>query len=396
MRIGVDASCWANSRGYGRFTRELVGRMVASSAGDEWVCFVDERAAAEFELGAPNLRLIRVKQGESPTRAASADSYRSPADVLRFTRAVWREHTDVFFSPSVYTFFPLPPGLPALVAIHDAIPERFPDLTLPSRRARLFWRGKVRLALAQARLVLTVSQYSAGELQRVLGVDPGRIRVAQPAPSPDYAPAPSAEARAAAARQGVGSDDPLFTYVGGFNPHKRVDSIIRAHAEIVREGRHRPHLLLVGSLTEDVFHDNVRQIRDTISACGTEGLVRWTGFVPDAELRCLHSRATALLLVSESEGFGLPAVEAAACGTPVIATTESPLPEVLAGGGIFVRPGDRTAIAAAMRTLLDEPAVQRALGEAARQRVASLSWGASANAALDALRETAPATAAAH
>ena len=394
MRIGVDASCWANGRGYGRFTRELVARMVASAAEDEWVCFVDERAAGGFELEAPNLRLVRVEQSESPTRAASADSSRSPGDVLRFTRAVWREHTDVFFSPSVYTFFPLPPRMPALVAIHDAIPERFPELTLPSRRARWFWRAKVRLALAQARLVLTVSGYSARELQRVLGLDPGRIRIAQPAPSEEYAPAPQAEALAAAAGHGVAEGEPWFMYVGGFNPHKRVESIVQAHAQVVRAGRHRPHLLLVGSLTDDVFHENVRQIREAVAAGGTEDLVHWTGFLPDSELRCLHSGATALLLVSESEGFGLPAVEAAACGTPVIATTESPLPEILAGGGIFVRPGDRAGIAAAMGQLLDEPAVRQAIGAAALRGARALDWDASAATALAALAETAPAAAA--
>ena len=75
----------------------------------------------------------------------------------------------MFFSPSVYTYFPLPPGLRAVVCVHDCIAERFPELTLPSRRARLFWSAKVKLALWQARLVLTVSPYSARDLERVLG-----------------------------------------------------------------------------------------------------------------------------------------------------------------------------------------------------------------------------------
>ena len=94
---------------------------------------------------------------------------RGPADVLRFSRAVTGQKLDVFFSPSVYTYFPLPPGLRSVVTIHDAIAERFPELTLPSWRARLFWRAKVSLALFQSRLVLTVSDYAARELTEVLG-----------------------------------------------------------------------------------------------------------------------------------------------------------------------------------------------------------------------------------
>ncbi len=176
MRIGIDASCWANGRGYGRFTRELCRAMVAAAPEREFVFFADAAAAERFDITAANVRLWRVDSRESPTTAAAADSYRSPIDMLRFTRAVRRARVDVFYSPSVYTYFPLPPGLPAVVTIHDAIAERYPELTLPTRRARLFWWMKVRLAIAQARLVLTVSDFAAREIVERLGVR--RIRCA--------------------------------------------------------------------------------------------------------------------------------------------------------------------------------------------------------------------------
>src|SRR5688572_12121558 len=127
---------------------------------DEFVFFLDGRSAERFDLDLPNVRRVVVRQGRAPTEAASADGYRSPRDMLRLSLAVWRARTDVFFSPTVYTFFPLPPSQPAVVTVHDAIAERFPELTLPSRRARWFWRFKVRLAIRQARLVLTVSDFA--------------------------------------------------------------------------------------------------------------------------------------------------------------------------------------------------------------------------------------------
>lgn len=390
MRIGVDATCWANGRGYGRFTRSLLAEMAALSPDDEFICFLDPVAAQGFDLAGPNVRPVIVPMGVAPTAAAAADGYRAPLDMLRLTRAVWRERPDVFFSPSVYTYFPLPPGQRAVVTVHDAIAERFPELTLPSPRARLFWRLKVGLALRQARLVLTVSDFAAGEIAEVLGIQKGRIRVTSEAPAAEYAPSEDKKAIAAlAARVGVPAGARWFTYVGGFNPHKHVDAIVRAHAAVAKEMSAPPHLLLVGTIDKDVFHGDQAKIRRAISEAGTEALVHWTGFLPDGELRHLHSGAVALLLPSACEGFGLPAVEAAACGTPVVATTASPLPQLLEGGGIFVTPGDAPALEAALRTLLTDDLGRARMARIALERARALSWRRGAEAAMAALHEAA-------
>ena len=388
MRIGVDATCCANTRGYGRFARELLRALVAEGSGDEFVCFVDERAARQFDLAAPNVRLVRVAQSVAPTEAASANGSRSVRDMWRLTRAVAREPLDVFFFPTVYTYFPVPPSLPAVVTVHDAIADRFPALTLPSARARLFWRLKVRMALAQSPIVLTVSDYAARDVSRTLGVAPDRLRVAVEAAAPVYRPSESAEAIASvASRAGVADGQRWFIYVGGFNPHKHVDLLVRAHAELARDSTDPPLLLLVGDATSDPFHGARAQIHAAIAASGTESLVRWTGFLSDEDLRHLLSGAVALVLASECEGFGLPAVEAAACGTPVIATTESPLPELLKGAGFFVAPRDVTALVAAMRRLDTDRDARDSMARCAKVRASALSWPRAARSTLAALRE---------
>lgn len=389
MRIGVDASCWANGRGYGRFARELLSTMVRVSPDDDFVFFLDPASEAAFDLDAPNVTRIRVAQSVSPTEAASVDGNRSPFDMLRFTRAVAGEKLDVFFSPSVYTYFPLPPGLRAVVAIHDAIVERFPELTLPTRRARWFWAAKVGLAVRQARLVLSVSEFAADDVAKRVGVKRDRIRVAVEAPAEAFRPTDDAlQVRRVAEKYGMPGGASWFIYVGGFNPHKNLDDLVAAYAAAI-EGRDAstvPYLLLVGSLTSDSFHRNTDEVRALIDQAGLDRVV-WPGFVPDEELRFLYAGALAGVLPSACEGFGLPAVEAAACGTPVIATTESPLPQLLAGGGFFVDPGDRGGLSQAMRSMIDDDDRRGAMARVALDRTRALSWESCAADTLAALHE---------
>jgi glycosyltransferase involved in cell wall biosynthesis len=391
VRIGVDGACLANGRGYGRFTRELLAQLLVTAPEHEFVVYADRRTAERAELAAPNLSVVDVAQSMSPAQAAAADGYRSPADMLRFTRAVWRDRHDVFWSPSVYTYFPLPPRQCALVTIHDTITERFPELTMPSRRARLFWQAKVGLALWQATLILTVSEFAAREIETILGVPRARLRVAGEAAAKTFRPSTPDEIVVATRRAGLPDGVPWFTYVGGFTPHKHVDVIVRAHAALVREATARggpvPWLVLVGTMSADNFHGVGAGIREAISECGTEPFVLWPGYVPDEELRHLLSGTQALLIPSENEGFGLPAVEAAACGAPVVATTASPLPELLGGGGYFVAPRDLPALANGMRLLLD-PRTREQCGRIALECASRLTWRASAQATLSAIHDT--------
>lgn len=390
LRIGIDATCWANERGYGRFTRELLGAMVGLGSPHRFVFFHDARSAAVFDLAGPAIDSVIVGQRQSPTLAAAAGGGRSPFDMLRLTNAVWRAGLDVFLSPSVYGFFPLPPGLPAVVTVHDAIPERFPELTLPTRRDRLFWRMKVGLALRQAAVVLSVSDHAADEVSRYLKVPRTRIRVTLEGVASAYHPSESrAEIDAAARQVGIPDGAPWFMYVGGFGPHKHIDHVIAAHAALVRRHPDAPPVLLLVGPSADGFHHDLAALRRAIDVAGTTTLVRWPGYLPDETIRHLHSGAVALVLASADEGFGLPAVEAARCGAAVVATTSSPLPQLLDGGGLFVTPGDVRGLEGAMDTLLTDGTLRRQMGQRALARAAALSWPRSAAVALAALEEAA-------
>lgn len=389
MRIGVDAGSFANARGYGRFLRELLPHLLAAGMEDEFLLFIERQNAASVQGLAPNARVLAVDLDKAPTEAARADGSRSPGDMLRMTRAVKAERPDVFFFPTVYTYFPMPRGQKTLVTIHDAIAERFPALTLPSLKARLFWNAKVWLARRQASLILTVSDFSARELAEVFGLGPARVRVSGEAPGAAFSPSEPGAIRTTAAKYGVPDKARWLIYCGGFNPHKHVEAVVEAHAMVLETTAAPLYLLLVGTKDKDVFHGAQASIHAAIREAKSESRVLWTGFVPDEDLRHLYAGAVALLLPSALEGFGLPAVEAAACGTPVIATKRSPLPELLSGGGNWVDPGDSVAMATTLECWLADEEIRSATGRNALARARTMTWRGAAERTLAALREAA-------
>jgi hypothetical protein len=148
MRVGVDATSWVSRRGYGRFARNAFGRLVALDRDATYVFVIDEESARTAELteGAEKLVVALAAAGGG----GAGDSYRPPADLLRVGFAASRARFDALVFPSVYTYFPSV-GVPSIVGVHDLIAADFPELTLPSRRARAFWEVKQRTAVRLAR-----------------------------------------------------------------------------------------------------------------------------------------------------------------------------------------------------------------------------------------------------
>jgi len=394
LRIGIDASCWVNRRGFGRFTRCLVAELVARHPGHTYVLVIPEAdlalsgtgAAGAVEALPPGAEVVPVALGESPVEAAGAGGSRRLADIARMARRTRRLRCDVFFFPASYSWFPVL-GCPVVVTVHDAIAERLPRLTLPGRGDRVRWWLKQRASLARARAVVTVSEASRQALVDTLGVAPERIRVIREAPAPAFGPGPP-EPGGGGAGAGPDAEDPYLLYVGGISPHKNLEVLVEAFTRAAP--RHpRARLVLVGDPDGDAFLSSAGSVRRAIAASPVGDRIVLAGYVPDAELVGLYRGAVATVLPSLGEGFGLTAAESAACHTPVVASPDPALVELLGDAGLYADPGDPDAFARHFDELLGDRGRRDQAAAAAARRAERWSWGPAADTTLEVLASVA-------
>ena len=372
MRVGVDATSWVNRRGFGRFTRNVVRRLVELDQQTTYVLIVDDATAGEADFPEAADRLV-VRLSRPPSQAAAADSSRAPLDVLRLTRAARRAKLDAFLFTSVYTWFPVP-GIPSVVGVHDTIADDFPELTFPDRRARLLWRVKEGAAVQTASVVFTVSETSRRALAARLGRPPERLPVVPEAPDPVFAPQPPERVAAARASVGLAADQPYVLYWGGISPHKNVETLLQGFAALGDGTR----LVVVGDLERETYVSSAADVRQRIADLEIGGRVLLPGFVSDDVLAGLATGAAAVALPSLAEGFGLPAVEAAACGAPLVLSDLPAHRESVGDAALFFPPRDAIALTNALMSVLGSAELRASLSARARAAVAPLTWDAAA------------------
>lgn len=265
-----------------------------------------------------------------------------------------------------------PAGVPVVLTIHDLIPFVFPSLYPWIRRERLL---ALRLA-RRADAVVVPSHATARDAERLGNVDPSRIRVIPHGVSAVFAPAEPARIATVRERLGIG-DDAYLLAAGTLDERKRRDELIDVLARVRRETDVR--LVIAGD--QGVY---LPALRETIVRRALEPSVMLAGFVDTAELVALYSGAAALVFPSRYEGFGLPILEALACGTRVVAFDNSALPEVAGDAAALVPDADVGAMADALSRVLGEGAAERAaLVARGRAWAAEFTWERSAKAHLD-------------
>jgi len=372
LHIGVDATSWQNNRGFGRFTRELMTALAARNNGFRYTLLFDQVPSAGLPA---NVGILSAATQKTLNESAVGTTSRSPGYLWQLGRLARKARFDVFFFPSVYSYFPILARVPCVVCYHDTTAERFPELVFPTALNRRLWRLKAALAQWQSTRAMTVSKASAKDLVEILRIPADRIDLVTEGADPVFRViTDAAVAHRARAAHGVPEAAELLVYVGGINPHKNLLGLMKALPTVLNE-RPKVHLAIVGDTSGKGFWDNVDEVRQFVENHPPLGKhVHFTGYISDSELTKLLNGTSALVFPSLWEGFGLPAIEAMSCGVPVLASNRSSLPEVIGDSGLFFDPKDSTDIASCILKFLSDAELQRRLRASTLERVRHFTW----------------------
>jgi glycosyltransferase involved in cell wall biosynthesis len=287
-----------------------------------------------------------------------------------------RHRLDVLHAP--VNVAPLVTGVPRVVTIHDLAFHLFPE-QYPGANQR-YLRVMTRLSVRRAARVIAVSDATRADVLRLYGAPAAKVTTVPNGVSADMRPLPADAVEAF--RHAHGLPERFLLFLGTLQPRKNLETLLRAYARL--EGEPELQLVVAGAVGwsyEPIFA--------TARELGLADRVRFAGFAPPRTLPLWYNAAEMLVYPSIYEGFGLPPLEAMACGTPVIAADNSSLPEVVGDAGVLVAPFDVDGLARAIREVATSAARREELSMRGCARAAGYSWRRTAEATLAVYRDAA-------
>ncbi|MFZ5644992.1 MAG: glycosyltransferase family 4 protein [Bacillota bacterium] len=296
-----------------------------------------------------------------------------------FFRAVWENNIDIlhitdFYHPA-YNLSDLLEikrhGVKLVISVADAIPLRFPE-HYPNEK--LFMEKNLTPLIPLVDRVITISRESAEDLIKFFSLPPESVSVTHLGVDfTHFSPTPTPSDNENLQKYGI--SHPYFLYVGGLDWRKNCETILRAFNSFMKENSMHYQMVLVGN-------DPLTPYLKSLVQDWPQKMVQ-TGFVPASDLPSLYRRATAFLFPSRCEGFGLPILEAMACGTPVLSSNRGSLPEILGDGGILIDPDQIEAWKIHMSSLSMNPTLAEDLRIKGLNRCLYFSWEKCARATLE-------------
>jgi len=368
VKVGIRADLLGSQLGGAEtYVRNVIGALGVIDPAGDYTLFLGTPLSKGVIPSAEHMRQVVIQNANVhvrlpflPSRSAFADWW-LPSGA--YSRALVREHIDV-----VHVQYADPFLFPArmVVSLHDIAYERYPQFFTPDFVTKL--RIRVPATLRRASAVLTLSEFSRQDIMRRYCVPPEKVVVTPLAADPIYAPVHDAT-RLDEVRLHYGTGESFILCVGDLQPRKNLKTLIAAYIRLRQADAIRHKLVLVGRAAW-LFDDIFAAARDSRYA----GDIVFTGYVPNEDLAALYSAAELFVYPSLFEGFGLPLLEAMACGTPVVTSNTSSLPEVVGDAGVMVDPLDVEGLASAISLVLENAMLRTQLVTQGLERAATFTW----------------------
>ena len=362
-RIGIDARLVAyQSGGISAYIKHLINAIESLEVPETFAIFESRSAQDPLSSRYRGRKLLTPPHHRLERLALSVELFPDRLDLL---------HSPDF----------IPPFRGArrhVITVHDLAFLHYPEQK--DAASRRYYNNQISLAVAHADHILAVSSATKQDLTDMLGVAPEKITVQQHGVAPGFLEI--SEERLRHLRAELGLPREFILHVGSFEPRKNIPTLLKAYRELAREKKDPPPLALVGRQSW-LFNDT----RQTIAEMQQENIpIIVREDIDDATLPSIYNLALALVFPSFYEGFGLPALEAMACGTPVIVSDIPAFREVVEGAGLFCDPNDWTDLAQAIGRAISDSEWRTTARTAGLKRAQNFTWKASAEKALHAYR----------
>ena len=370
MRIGFDLrpAMKKNSRrrGIGRYTHQLIHNLLLLSRHHRYVIYT---------LGGRSLQLTGNYEEKGLFYLSKPSRLQWLLDRVLLPRRIRRDRIEIFHATEITSIPRLErrsASARVWVHVHDLIPFIFWKETLqtvPRDYAYALQRAVERIRTSD--LIITVSQYSKKDICQFVQVPESQVQVIYQGCSESLTPLEAEQAKAQL-RTKYDLADPFLFYVGGSDSRKNLEWLVRAFAQIQREG-YPGRLVLAGETFQWDFQE-VRKLRGQIEKLGLESEILFPGYVPDGELSLFYAACDLFVFPSLYEGFGLPVLEAMKCGAPVLASRVSSIPEVGGEAVLYFDPKREETLVSAFFQLYGDEGKLEQLREKGLKRAARFSW----------------------
>jgi glycosyltransferase involved in cell wall biosynthesis len=352
MRIGIDARMIDNT-GIGRYLRNLLIHLARKDTHNDYIVFINR----------DNTQVVKQRNFTFVPLKIQVPLY-SPQEQYWLPIEIRKWKLDLMHYPNFD--IPLIRCCPYVVTIHDLIYYLYPE-QCPSKVAHYYARIMLRYATKHARRIITDSEYSKQDLIKYFQISADKIHVIFPAAETEYFSSSPTQTEATLPTK-YRISPPYILYVGKHHPYKNITNLLHAytrHQEVYQ------HFQLVIAGKRDSRQSALYQ---TATALDPGGRILFTDFVPENDLFALYRNAHLFVFPSFYEGFGLPPLEAMACGVPVITSHAASLPEVVGDAAIQIDPTNIPALADAMRAVLTDPECWEKLRNKGYKRAQQFSW----------------------